>query len=75
MASYIRKSYLIAYNAASAIAWATVFGRVIAVFLLRGPSLVPVSVDNFVRNTQTFATLEMVHSLLGMYTIFLIPSD
>lgn len=66
MASYVRKSYLVAYNAASAVAWATVLGRVIAVFCLRGPVLVPVSVDNFVRNTQTFAALEMVHSLLGM---------
>lgn len=67
MASYLRTSYLVAYNAASAIAWATVLGRVVAVFFLRGPALVPVTVDNFVRNTQTFAALEMVHSLLGPY--------
>lgn len=66
MASYLRKSYLILYNAASAVAWATVLGRVIAVFLLRGPTLVPVSVDTFVRNTQSFAALEILHSLLGM---------
>lgn len=66
MASYLRTSYLVAYNAASAIAWATVLGRVVAVFLMRGPALVPVTVDNFVRNTQTFAALEMVHSLLGI---------
>ena len=67
MASYLRRSYLILYNAASAVAWATVLGRVIAVFWLRGPTLVPVSVDNFVRNTQSFAALEILHSLLGMY--------
>lgn len=67
MAFYLRKSYLILYNAASAVAWATVLGRVIAVFLLRGPTLVPVSVDTFVRNTQSFAALEILHSLLGAY--------
>ncbi|KAB5570309.1 tyrosine phosphatase-like protein [Coniochaeta sp. 2T2.1] len=66
MVSYLRKSYLIAYNAASAVAWATVLGRVIAVLLLRGPSLVPVAVDTFVRNTQTFAALEIFHSLFGV---------
>jgi very-long-chain (3R)-3-hydroxyacyl-CoA dehydratase len=67
MASYLRKSYLIAYNATSAIAWMTVLGRVIATFLLRGPTFVPAVVDNFVRNTQSFALLEILHSILGPY--------
>ena len=67
MVSYLRKSYLIAYNAASAVAWATVLGRVVTVLLLRGPTLVPVAVDTFVRNTQTFAALEILHSLFGTY--------
>lgn len=75
MASYVRRSYLILYNAASAVAWATVLGRVIAVFLFRGPTLVPVSVDTFVRNTQSFAALEILHSLLGMYLSLLCPSN
>lgn len=68
--SYLRKSYLLLYNAASAVAWATVLGRVIAVFLLRGPVLVPAGVDTFVRNTQSFAALEIIHSLLGAYPSF-----
>jgi very-long-chain (3R)-3-hydroxyacyl-CoA dehydratase len=67
MASYLRKTYLIAYNAASAVAWATVLGRVLGVLYVKGnPGLVPVSVDTFVRNTQTFAVLEILHSLLGL---------
>lgn len=73
MASLLKKSYLVAYNAASAVAWATVLGRVVAVFWLRGPSLVPVSVDTFVRNTQSFAALELVHSVLGQSLSRCIP--
>jgi hypothetical protein len=66
MASYLRKTYLIVYNAASAVAWATVLGRVLAVLYLKGnPGSVPVAVDTFVRNTQTFAVLEILHSILG----------
>ncbi|KAK1765761.1 tyrosine phosphatase-like protein [Phialemonium atrogriseum] len=64
--SALKKGYLIAYNSASAIAWTTILGRVVAVLLLKGPHMVPLAVDNFARITQTFATLEILHSVLGI---------
>lgn len=65
MASALKKGYLIAYNSASAIAWTTILGRVVMILLLKGPHLVYLGVDNFARITQTFASLEILHSILG----------
>lgn len=60
-----RKAYLVAYNAASAIAWGTVLGRVAAVLAIKGAPLVPVVVNDFARVTQTFAVMEIFHALTG----------
>ena len=61
-----RKAYLVAYNAASAVAWATVLGRVLGTLYLRGsPVFVPFTVDNFARVTQTFAVCEILHAITG----------
>ncbi|KAK4456599.1 hypothetical protein QBC42DRAFT_280946 [Cladorrhinum samala] len=61
-----KKAYLVLYNAASAIAWAAVLGRVALVLGWRGPSFVPLVVDNFARVTQTFAIMEILHALTGV---------
>jgi very-long-chain (3R)-3-hydroxyacyl-CoA dehydratase len=61
-----KKAYLILYNAASAIAWATILGRVATVLLMRGPAFVPIVVDKFARTTQTFAVMEILHALTGL---------
>ncbi|KAL1869176.1 hypothetical protein VTK73DRAFT_3345 [Phialemonium thermophilum] len=66
MVSTLKRSYLIAYNFASAVAWATVLGRVVAVLFLKGAPFVPLTVANFARTTQTFALLEILHSILGI---------
>ena len=66
MAYRLKKSYLVAYNFASAIAWAAVLGLVIKALLLGGPPAVHLSVSNFTRVTQTFALLEVLHSLFGL---------
>jgi very-long-chain (3R)-3-hydroxyacyl-CoA dehydratase len=60
-----KKAYLILYNTASAIAWATVLGRVAVVFGWRGAPFVPLVVDNFARITQTCAIIEILHALTG----------
>jgi len=62
-----KKAYLILYNAASAIAWGTILGRVAFVLQLRGAHLVPVVVDSFARITQTFAIMEVLHALTGSF--------
>lgn len=72
MASALKKAYLIAYNSASAVAWTTILGRVALVLYLKGPHLVHLSVDNFARTTQTFASLEILHSLLGSFLFLLL---
>ncbi|KAK4165355.1 hypothetical protein QBC43DRAFT_32419 [Cladorrhinum sp. PSN259] len=61
-----KKAYLVLYNAASAIAWAAVLGRVAVVLGWRGPAFVPLVVDNFARITQTFAVVEILHALTGV---------
>ncbi|KAK3302261.1 tyrosine phosphatase-like protein [Chaetomium strumarium] len=62
-----KKAYLILYNAASAIAWATILGRVVAVLGYKGaPFFVPLVVDNFTRITQTCAIMEILHALTGV---------
>ncbi|KAK3295820.1 tyrosine phosphatase-like protein [Chaetomium fimeti] len=61
-----KKAYLILYNAASAVAWATILGRVAVVLGWKGAPFVPLVVDNFARITQTFAIMEVVHALTGV---------
>ncbi|KAK4123538.1 PTPLA-domain-containing protein [Parathielavia appendiculata] len=61
-----KKVYLILYNTASAIAWATILGRAAVVLRWRGPFFVPLVVDNFARITQTCALMEVLHALTGV---------
>ncbi|KAK4106378.1 PTPLA-domain-containing protein [Parathielavia hyrcaniae] len=61
-----KKAYLVLYNAASAIAWTTILGRVAVVLQWRGPFFVPLVVDNFARITQTCALMEVLHALTGV---------
>ncbi|KAK3900169.1 hypothetical protein C8A05DRAFT_36194 [Staphylotrichum tortipilum] len=61
-----KKGYLILYNAVSAIAWATILGRVAVVLGWRGAFFVPLVVDNFARITQTCAVMEILHALTGV---------
>lgn len=66
--STLKRTYLIAYNAISAVLWAVVFGRTAGVLLMRGTegfSLVYPVVGDWTKWTQTLAGLEMVHALLG----------
>jgi very-long-chain (3R)-3-hydroxyacyl-CoA dehydratase len=62
-----KKAYLILYNAVSAVAWATVLGRVAVVIWLKGAPFVPLVVDNFARITQTCAIMEVLHAFTGAY--------
>ncbi|KAK0646202.1 tyrosine phosphatase-like protein [Cercophora newfieldiana] len=61
----LRKAYLVFYNSASAIAWATVLTRVVSAYAGGGAPAVPVAVDEFARNTQSFAVMEILHALTG----------
>ncbi|KAL2263747.1 hypothetical protein VTK26DRAFT_5391 [Humicola hyalothermophila] len=61
-----KKAYLVLYNAASAIAWGVILGRVAVVLSMGGPSFVPLVVDNFARITQTCAVMEILHALTGV---------
>ncbi|KAL2124422.1 hypothetical protein VTJ04DRAFT_787 [Mycothermus thermophilus] len=61
-----KKAYLVLYNTASAIAWATILGRVLVVSQWRGFFFVPIVVNNFARITQTFAVMEILHALTGV---------
>ncbi|KAL2134047.1 hypothetical protein VTI74DRAFT_1158 [Chaetomium olivicolor] len=61
-----KKAYLILYNAASSIAWATVLGRVVVCAWYKGVPFVPLVVDNFARVTQTCAVMEILHALTGV---------
>lgn len=67
--SALRKGYLVLYNAASAVAWATILGRVASVYFAKGAPFVPLVVDDFARVTQTFAVMEIFHALTGMPAI------
>lgn len=67
----LKKAYLVLYNAASAVAWATVLGRVVLVAGWKGTPFVPLAVDNFARITQTFAFMEVLHALTGALELHL----
>ncbi|KAJ3942154.1 uncharacterized protein N0V96_007648 [Colletotrichum fioriniae] len=64
--SPLKNGYLIAYNFVSAVAWATVLGRTVALFALRGPHFVHLGVGDWTRWTQTMAAMEVLHALLGV---------
>lgn len=63
--SPIADGYLFFYNAASAILWAAVLGRVLLTNYLQGPEFVPLVVMDFARWTQTLAGLEILHVAIG----------
>ncbi|KAK1979963.1 tyrosine phosphatase-like protein [Colletotrichum cereale] len=63
--SPLKNGYLILYNFVSAVAWATVLGRTVALFALRGPHFVHLGVGDWTRWTQTMAAMEVLHALLG----------
>ncbi|OLN83685.1 putative very-long-chain (3R)-3-hydroxyacyl-CoA dehydratase 2 [Colletotrichum chlorophyti] len=64
--SPVKNAYLILYNFVSAIAWATVLGRTITLFALRGSRFVHLGVGDWTRWTQTLAAMEILHALLGV---------
>ncbi|KAK6209670.1 protein tyrosine phosphatase-like protein [Colletotrichum tabaci] len=64
--SPLKNGYLILYNFVSAVAWATVLGRTLALFFLRGPHFVHLGVGDWTRWTQTVAAMEILHALLGV---------
>ncbi|KXH69551.1 protein tyrosine phosphatase-like protein [Colletotrichum salicis] len=61
--SPLKNGYLIAYNFVSAVAWATVLGRTVALFALRGPHFVHLGVGDWTRWTQSMAAMELTISL------------
>lgn len=64
-ASPAKTSYLILYNAVSAVLWLAVMGRVLASLYLKGPHFVYLSTGEFCKWTQTLAGMEVLHSLFG----------
>ncbi len=64
-ASPLKTAYLVLYNFASAVLWATVLGRTAIIASVRGPALVGIGVSTFTRWTQTLAVLEILHSASG----------
>ncbi|EHA52664.1 hypothetical protein MCOR27_007383 [Pyricularia oryzae] len=72
--SPIADGYLFFYNAASAILWAAVLGRVLLTNYLQGPEFVPLVVMDFARWTQTLAGLEILHVAIGLVRTSLITT-
>ncbi|KAI7233004.1 hypothetical protein KC330_g5591 [Hortaea werneckii] len=60
-----RSLYLILYNSVSALLWAVVLGRVIAIESVHGRRGVYLGVGQWTKWTQTVAALEVVHAVLG----------
>jgi very-long-chain (3R)-3-hydroxyacyl-CoA dehydratase len=60
-----KTQYLIMYNAASALLWLIVLGRVAGLNALAGPAAVFGATGEFVKWTQTLAGLEVVHAACG----------
>ncbi|KAI1101992.1 PTPLA-domain-containing protein [Jackrogersella minutella] len=65
-ASSVKNGYLIFYNAVSAALWLTVLSRVVGANLQGGPLVVYPAVGEFCKWTQTLASMEVLHSLLGV---------
>ncbi|KAJ4385811.1 hypothetical protein N0V93_010242 [Gnomoniopsis smithogilvyi] len=59
-------AYLIGYNAISALLWSLVFTRTALTVLIDGPERVYPAVRVLVLFTQSMATLEVVHAILGL---------
>lgn len=66
-----RSLYLILYNFVSAILWASVLGRTVAIAGLYGWRNVFLGNDEFTRWVQTAAGMEVLHSLVGAYILCL----
>jgi hypothetical protein len=62
----LKKAYLIAYNAASAAAWGVVLVQVILIGSTQGPVAVGNALGEYARITQTFAIMEILHSVTGL---------
>lgn len=60
-----RTNFLIIYNILSAGLWTVVLGRVVLLYLLRGPWKVYFGVGDFTKWTQTLAVSEILFSLTG----------
>jgi very-long-chain (3R)-3-hydroxyacyl-CoA dehydratase len=67
--SNTKTGYLVLYNFISAILWATVLGRVLAIAGFANYAKVYLGVGEFAKWTQTLAILEVVHAALGASTI------
>ncbi|OTA89561.1 hypothetical protein M434DRAFT_23310 [Hypoxylon sp. CO27-5] len=65
-ASPVKNTYLILYNAVSAVLWLVVLGRVVGTNLTSNPQQVYPAVGEFCKWTQTLAGMEVLHSLLGV---------
>lgn len=62
----LSRRYLIFYNAASLLSWASILGRVNLIVVLAGLRHVYPSTGTFVQGVQSFALLEVLHSLVGL---------
>lgn len=69
-ASTANKAYLIFYNFVSAVQWSVVLGRTVLLLGLYGPEYVYPNAGQYTKWTQTLAGLEVLHSLLGMISLF-----
>lgn len=63
--SPVKTSYLVLYNAVSALAWSVVLFRAVSIFAKDGYPFVVTGVGEWTKWTQTVAGLEVLHSLLG----------
>jgi len=63
---FVKQTYLMFYNFASAILWATILGRVLLITLIHGSANVHAGVGEFTKWTQTMALLEVLHSAFGL---------
>lgn len=63
--STVAQTYLLSYNAASALLWTAVLGRVVLLVPLVGVTNVFGGVDDFVRWVQTLALAEVGHAAFG----------
>lgn len=64
--SVLAQTYLLSYNAASALLWTAVLGRVVLLIPLVGITHVFGGVDDFVRWVQTLALAEVAHAAFGL---------
>lgn len=63
-----KKTYLIAFNTVSVIAWLTVFWRGAFAYQQKGYAGVHGELGEFWKWTQTLAVMEVIHSLVGMWS-------